>query len=97
MRERPVTFGTSGGLMGVLTEPSPSCERRGAPTLLSWNVGINHRVGPYRILVDLSRDLAARGFASLRFDLSGRGDSEPRREASCPETEGQTLATFARR
>jgi hypothetical protein len=82
MRERPVTFGPGDGLLGVFTEPSPACERKDAPTLLSWNVGINHRIGPYRVLVDLARSLAARGFASLRFDLSGRGDSEARREAS---------------
>ncbi len=81
MRERPVAFGPGDGLMGVYTEPSAARERKAAPALLAWNVGINHRVGPYRFLVDLARDLAARGFASLRFDLSGRGDSEARREA----------------
>ena len=82
MRERPFTFGSGDGLMGVFTEPSPARDRRGAPTLLTWNVGTNHRVGPHRMLVDLARDVAGRGFASIRFDLSGRGDSSARRDAS---------------
>jgi hypothetical protein len=82
MRERPVAFGAGDGLMGILTEPSPEQDRSGLPTLISWNVGINHRTGPHRMLVDVSRHLAALGFASLRFDLAGRGDSDPRREAS---------------
>jgi hypothetical protein len=42
------------------------------------NVGVNHRVGPNRLWVDLSRALAAAGIPALRFDLSGMGDSEPR-------------------
>jgi hypothetical protein len=82
MRERPITFGDDDRLMGILTEPPPNRERRDAPTLLTWNVGVHHRVGPHRVFVDLARHLASRGFASLRFDLSGRGDSEARREAS---------------
>ncbi len=34
------------------------------------------RVGPHRILVDAGRRLGALGFAVLRFDLGGRGESE---------------------
>ena len=45
------------------------------------NVGLNHRVGPNRSWVECARALAAAGFASLRFDLSGLGDSEPRSDA----------------
>ena len=44
------------------------------------NIGLNHRVGPNRLYVELARTLAAAGFRSLRFDLSGFGDSEPRRD-----------------
>jgi pimeloyl-ACP methyl ester carboxylesterase len=43
-------------------------------------VGINHRVGPNRCWVELARALAADGYASLRIDLSGLGDSRPRRD-----------------
>ena len=34
------------------------------------------RIGPHRILVEAARSLNARGLATLRFDLGGRGQSE---------------------
>jgi hypothetical protein len=75
MRERVVTFGPGGILVGVMTEPD---EILGEAIVVMSNVGLNHRVGPYRIWVELARRLAQRGIASLRFDVSGLGDSEPR-------------------
>jgi len=80
MIERAVAFGAGGSLVGVLTEPDPAHSVPGAPAALMWNVGIQHRVGPYRVQVDLARELARRGFTSLRFDLSGMGDSEVRQD-----------------
>jgi hypothetical protein len=77
--ERAIAFGSHGGLVGIMAEPVPA--RPGTPVFLFWNVGIQHRIGPYRIQVDLARELARRGFASLRFDLSGMGDSEVRQDA----------------
>jgi pimeloyl-ACP methyl ester carboxylesterase len=44
------------------------------------NAGILHHVGPSRLHVTLARALAAKGFTTLRFDFSGIGDSEPRRD-----------------
>lgn len=82
MKERAVTFGTAGRLTGILTEPDPADARAGAPAVLTCNVGLNHHVGPYRFYVDLARALAKRGFASLRFDLSGLGDSAVRRDST---------------
>jgi hypothetical protein len=77
MKEHAVSFGSSGQLSGILTEPvSP---RPNAPAVLLWNIGTHHRVGTSRIWVELARRLARDGFTSLRFDLSGMGDSEPRR------------------
>jgi pimeloyl-ACP methyl ester carboxylesterase len=73
------SFGSHGGLVGIVTEPSPDLQRPGAPVVVFSNIGLNHRVGPNRLYVELARQLAAAGFASLRFDLSGFGDSEPRR------------------
>jgi dienelactone hydrolase len=81
VNERVVTFGRDGGLVGVLAEPSADAAIQDAPAVLMWNVGIQHRVGPYRFQVDLARELARRGYASLRFDLSGMGDSEASQDA----------------
>jgi hypothetical protein len=80
VREKVFAFGTDQCLVGVLCEPDPNHKRPGAPAVILSNVGINSRIGPFRIWVDLSRALAARGFAVLRFDLSGLGDSEARRD-----------------
>jgi pimeloyl-ACP methyl ester carboxylesterase len=80
MREHAVSFGAGGNLSGILCEPDQPVA--GAPAALMWNVGIHHRVGAFRIWVDLARRLAAAGFTSLRFDLSGMGDSETRRGAA---------------
>lgn len=77
MREHAVAFGAAGNLAGILCEPARPAAN--APAVLLWNVGIHHRVGAYRIWVDLARALAEAGYTSLRFDLSGLGDSEPRR------------------
>jgi alpha-beta hydrolase superfamily lysophospholipase len=81
MSERASAFGSHGGLVGVVCEPDAGPEP-GAPAVLLFNVGLNHRVGPGRLNVDLARSLARSGYASLRFDLSGLGDSEPRGGAS---------------
>jgi hypothetical protein len=78
--ERALAFGRDAGLAGVLAEPNPPDAVAGAPAIVMWNVGIQHRIGPYRIQVDIARDLARRGYASLRFDLSGMGDSEARQD-----------------
>jgi dienelactone hydrolase len=81
LTERVFTFGSHGGLVGILTEPAEGQRRAGAPAVVFSNVGLNHRVGPNRIYVELARGLAAAGFVTLRFDLSGFGDSEPRVDA----------------
>ncbi len=78
MKERVFCFGSHQGLVGVLCEPENA--RPGAPAVLFSNVGLNHRVGPNRTWVDMARRLADLGLFSLRFDLSGFGDSEPRRD-----------------
>ncbi|MBV9878971.1 MAG: alpha/beta fold hydrolase, partial [Gemmatirosa sp.] len=84
--ERVVTFGAHGGLVGILTVPTrPS----GAPrAMLMANVGTHHRVGPYRLWVDMARALAADGWHVLRFDHAGLGDSAPRPDAVHGDAEG---------
>jgi hypothetical protein len=75
MREHAHTFGPDNNLVGIVTEPAIGERRSGAPALLLANVGMHHRVGPYRLFVDLARHMASLGFTTLRFDLSGLGDS----------------------
>lgn len=81
MTERVVTFGSHGGLVGIVTEPADRAGGAARPAVIFSNIGLNHRVGPNRIYVELARGLAEAGFVTLRFDLSGFGDSEPRRDA----------------
>ncbi|MDJ0954060.1 MAG: alpha/beta hydrolase [Acidimicrobiia bacterium] len=74
MNERVVRFGPGNGLLGILSTPADPIP--GAPAVVLLNAGLLHRVGPNRMYVDLARRLAALGFSSLRFDMSGVGDSE---------------------
>lgn len=87
-RERVLRFGREGRLVGVLTEPDPapagvptpgadSAVVATAPDVILLNSEHFHRTGTGRIHVRLARELACAGFASLRFDFSGTGDSEP--------------------
>ena len=91
MIEKAVTFGREQSLVGVLCEPAAGGRAHGVPGVLFWNVGLLPRVGPYRLYVELARRLAALGIPSLRFDLSGLGDSPasaeklPRRERVAAE------------
>lgn len=78
MKERHVWFGARKSLSGVLTEPMGHAA--GRPAVLLLNAGLLHRVGPNRLYVVLARRLAAAGMPVLRFDYSGLGESEPRRD-----------------
>ncbi|QSQ26299.1 alpha/beta hydrolase [Pyxidicoccus parkwayensis] len=77
VRERAVRFGKDGRLFGIVAEPSsepPSPNRVG---VLFVSVGANHRTGPNRMHVTLSRELAGRGYVAMRLDIAGVGDSPP--------------------
>lgn len=74
-QERALRFGRSNTLVGVVSEPAHP-EPYAKPAMVFLNSGIIHRVGANRIYVRLARALANNGVASLRFDLSGIGDSE---------------------
>jgi len=77
MRERAVVFGSHGGLVGVVTHPN--AEGVGARrAVIVANVGLHHHAGPFRLYVELARALAHSGWHTLRFDLSGLGDSQAR-------------------
>lgn len=82
MRERAALFGSS--LVGVMSEPDgPSPD--GRPAFIFVNALLIHRAGPNRLYVKIARALANLGFVALRFDLSGRGDSETRTDGLAVE------------
>lgn len=72
MKERAVKFGPRGTLMGIVCE---AVQGRDVAVVL-LNAGLLHRVGPHRMNVELARCLAEHGYTTLRFDVSGIGDSE---------------------
>jgi hypothetical protein len=74
MTEKAFVFGP--GLVGILSTPEGKGKLTQGPALILWNVGMNHRVGPYRFFVDLARRYSNKSGTSLRFDVSGLGDSE---------------------
>jgi hypothetical protein len=80
-REKAVRFGSSASLVGVMTEARAGTADAERPAVLFLNSGILHRVGSCRIHVQLARALSAVGFHSLRFDYSGIGDSDQRRDS----------------
>jgi len=81
--EHPVRFRSAGlELCGILSLP-PGTPRGGAALVHGWG---GRRVGPHRMLVRAAHALNATGFAALRFDLRGRGDSEG--DASLTDLDG---------
>ena len=72
IEESTCRFGPGASLFGVLTRRRNDLA---APAIILFNAGAVHHVGPNRIYVTLARRLADLGFACLRFDLEGIGDS----------------------
>lgn len=71
--ETPALFGRDRNLVGVTCMPAAA--RASKPFVVLLNAGIIHRCGPNRMATRLARALAHVGVPSLRFDLSGVGDS----------------------
>ena len=80
MRERALTFGPA-NLVGILTQPAPEKAVPNSPAMVILNSGILHRTGASRIYVQIARALAEQGFTTFRFDFSGVGDSEVRKDS----------------
>jgi pimeloyl-ACP methyl ester carboxylesterase len=72
-REYPVDVDPRTGLFGILTKPA-HCTRKVGFIII--NSGLLHRVGPFRLYVDIARNLAAEGYPSIRLDQPGKGDSD---------------------
>lgn len=87
MTESTLRLGAGGSLIGIIAEPPLAYHDRRLPAVVLLNSGLIHRVGPNRLWVRIARNLASRGFTTLRFDLSGIGDSIPA---------GERLATAER-
>jgi len=71
--ERPVRFGPGGILFGVVSEPPRGEQRRRGVVLL--NNGADYHIGASRMYVPLARHWARNGYAVLRMDVAGLGDS----------------------
>lgn len=85
MKEEAVLFGSSGALVGVVTDPAPEACLSPPLGVLFLNSGLTHHVGPNRLYVALARELASMGLTSFRIDYAGIGDSEARRDGVPPE------------
>ena len=73
MSVEPCTVAVEGRRLYGLLETPAGAACGGVVVVHGWG---GCRVGPHRILVETGRELVRRGFAVLRFDLGGRGESE---------------------
>jgi dienelactone hydrolase len=73
--EEAQVLGAERALASIRCLPTRAPQRRA--TLVILNTGVNHRVGSHRTSVELARKMAGLGFASLRFDVGGVGDTAP--------------------
>ncbi|QND50514.1 alpha/beta hydrolase (plasmid) [Phyllobacterium sp. 628] len=73
-RDTPLRFGKGQRLYGVMCEPL--IQKQGA-TILFLTSAYDRHAGWGRSIVHISRELARRGIASLRFDSANASDSPP--------------------
>jgi alpha-beta hydrolase superfamily lysophospholipase len=69
---------------GDLLDERPSHLSDGPPTVFFFNAGVLDHVGPARLWVRLSRQWAVAGVRTVRFDLTGLGDSPLRADRTRP-------------
>jgi pimeloyl-ACP methyl ester carboxylesterase len=78
--ETPVVFGRSKNLFGIVNS---SESQQGATAVVMLTAGMLHHAGSFRFHVLLARELEKIGVPSLRFDLSGIGESLATGLAGC--------------
>ena len=73
MKEIPITFKSKGQqIIGLLHLPN----RKNAPVIIMHHGWSGSKIGPFRLFVYAAREFARNGFAVLRYDARGSGDSE---------------------
>ena len=77
VRESAVRFGPEQNLFGIITQPESSATSAKTGVLFLCG-GSTHRISANRMYVTMARRLAQAGTPSMRIDLSGIGDSQPR-------------------
>lgn len=75
MAEHTLTLGTENHLVATFTPTDTATSSAPPIVALLSNSGVIPRSGPHRMNVHLARRLAAQGIPSVRFDMSGLGDS----------------------
>jgi pimeloyl-ACP methyl ester carboxylesterase len=78
MQEQAFRFGRARHLVGIAGLPAAASDGVGVIVL---NAGLVNRIGPFRLHVEMTRRLNARGYPTLRFDLSTLGDSGASQES----------------
>jgi hypothetical protein len=71
MKEIPCSFGEHNHISGIITEP----ELPGQQALILISAGLIPFYGPFRLYVEIARQVATHNVTTLRFDLGGIGES----------------------
>ncbi|MCX7514595.1 alpha/beta fold hydrolase [Frateuria hangzhouensis] len=87
MHEHASRFGRADHLVGICSLPDADARSTGVIVL---NAGLVHHIGPFRLHVEMARQLAGRGYPTLRFDLSTLGDSSASGEPLSREQQVQS-------
>ena len=74
LTETPIAFGPENGMFGILCRPRMPVDD--TPAMLLPTTGVDPCSGLSRMWTDLARQLARRGITSLRFDMTGVGESQ---------------------
>ena len=78
MNEEALLLGPQQSNVGVFTPMADNAPGHSDLAAICITAGLLHHVGPHRMHVLLARALAKKGISTLRFDLSGIGDSSVR-------------------